>query len=1030
MKKSVQFRVSLVTAVLILLLTSWNVALGAIRVASVSGNWNDAATWGGQPVPTATDDIIINSGITVSMNVNGSCLTIMDMDGILADGGGMLTIAGNAGVAISDITGNAAILCAVEMPGVSGVTVSGSLSISGSISGIAGSLTKSGAGKLTLLSSNTYTGTTTIAGGIVNIQNSSAFGGFFGGAVSVSAGATLELESSMLMVLNPLSLSGEGNTPGYGALRDVSGSNMWAGPITIDTPVTSVNSAGGGLILNSIDLNGNQLNLLGSAPDAMIAGVISSTVAGGSLVKEDTGAWILSGYNTFSGGVTLHEGTLNINNPYALGDVAGTFTIGGTGHTVTIDNTSGSAIMLQDYAQVWKNDFDFAGSSNLNLGNGNIALSDNILITTTDGILTAGGTINTTFDLSKGGPGIFQFTNQDIKLHSLSILEGTFESPSAPGSLSLAGNFINNGTFINNNGNVIFIGNTLQTIGGSQETQFNNLDINNAAGAELGNHENIEGTLTLTSGNLVLGAYNLTLGEAAVAGNPSVTHMIVADGTGECRRNFISDGSYLFPVGDASGTAEYTPVTLNLNSGTYNSAWVGVRVTDSKHPDDASTTDYISRYWSISQSGVSSCTYDLTASFEPADITGNINNMITGQWLGSSPWIYYGPVSANEISATGVTAFGDFTAVTAVILPFNVVITANPGASVCRNVPVSLTATPSGSSTYTYLWSPNGETSQTINPSTAVAGSVLYKVAVTDAIGNTITDTLTLRVNAEPTVTATPGLQTICSGTATSIALTSNIPGTIYTWSVAQSGVSGATDGSGNTISQVLSVTGGLEGTATYTIVPSANGCTGSPLAVVITVKPINTITLTSVAGTNNQVKCINTSITNITYATTGATGALFSGLPAGITGNWAGNVATISGIPTSNGISNYTITLTGGCGTVTETGTISVPTTNTVVLSSAAGTDNQSRCINTALTNITYNTTSATGATFTGLPAGVTGSWAANKITISGSPSVSGNFNYNIILTGGCGVVSKTGNISVSPENTITLSSALGTDN
>ena len=37
-------------------------------------------------------------------------------------------------------------------------------------------------------------------------------------------------------------------------------------------------------------------------------------------------------------------------------------------------------------------------------------------------------------------------------------------------------------------------------------------------------------------------------------------------------------------------------------------------------------------------------------------------------------------------------------------------------------------------------------------------------------------------------------------------------------------------------------------------------------------------------AGTNNQTRCINTAITNITYSTTGATGATFSGLPTGVT--------------------------------------------------------------------------------------------------------------------------------------------------
>ena len=88
-----------------------------------------------------------------------------------------------------------------------------------------------------------------------------------------------------------------------------------------------------------------------------------------------------------------------------------------------------------------------------------------------------------------------------------------------------------------------------------------------------------------------------------------------------------------------------------------------------------------------------------------------------------------------------------------------------------------------------------------------------------------------------------------------------------------------------------------------------------------ITVTPNNTITLTSAAGTNAQTKCINTAITNITYSTTGATGATFSGLPAGVTGNWAANVVTISGTPTANGTFNYTVTLTGGCGNITATG-------------------------------------------------------------------------------------------------------------
>jgi hypothetical protein len=49
-------------------------------------------------------------------------------------------------------------------------------------------------------------------------------------------------------------------------------------------------------------------------------------------------------------------------------------------------------------------------------------------------------------------------------------------------------------------------------------------------------------------------------------------------------------------------------------------------------------------------------------------------------------------------------------------------------------------------------------------------------------------------------------------------------------------------------------------------------------------------------------------------------------------------------------------------------------------------------------------------------LPAGVTAAWAANTITLSGTPTASGTFSYSIPLTGGCGTVNATGTITVKP--------------
>ncbi|MGA1978710.1 MAG: DUF2341 domain-containing protein, partial [Bacteroidales bacterium] len=290
---------------------------------------------------------------------------------------------------------------------------------------------------------------------------------------------------------------------------------------------------------------------------------------------------------------------------------------------------------------------------------------------------------------------------------------------------------------------------------------------------------------------------------------------------------------------------------------------------------------------------------------------------------------------------------------------------------------------------------------------------------------------LTISSNNTITLTSVPATtsQTVCINTAITNITYATTGATGANFSGLPTGVTGAWAGNVVTISGAPSTTVGSPFSYTVTL---TGGCGTVTASGTITVTAANTITLTSAAGTDNQTVCINTAITNITYSTTGATGAAFSGLPAGVTGAWAGNVVTISGTPSTTAGSpfSYTVTLIGGCGTVTATGIITVAANNTISLTSAAGTDNQTICINTAITNITYSTTGATGATFTGLPTGVTGSWLSNVVTISGTPTASGTFPYTVTLTGGCGTTTASGTITVTANNTITLTSAVGTDN
>ena len=204
-------------------------------------------------------------------------------------------------------------------------------------------------------------------------------------------------------------------------------------------------------------------------------------------------------------------------------------------------------------------------------------------------------------------------------------------------------------------------------------------------------------------------------------------------------------------------------------------------------------------------------------------------------------------------------------------------------------------------------------------------------------------------------------------------------------------------------------------------------GCISAATMVTVAEQPTianNTITLSSATITNAQAPCINTAITNISYITSGVTGATFGGLPTGVSGIWSTNIATISGTPTVTGTFNYTILLTGGCGNTTATGSISSTPNNTITLSSFAGSDNQTNCTNTLITPITYSTLGATGATFSGLPAGVSGAWSANIVTISGTPTVAGTYNYIVTLNGGCGNIAAAGiiiakAIAISPSIT-----------
>ncbi|MFY7694374.1 MAG: hypothetical protein ACOVRE_05160, partial [Sediminibacterium sp.] len=96
-----------------------------------------------------------------------------------------------------------------------------------------------------------------------------------------------------------------------------------------------------------------------------------------------------------------------------------------------------------------------------------------------------------------------------------------------------------------------------------------------------------------------------------------------------------------------------------------------------------------------------------------------------------------------------------------------------------------------------------------------------------------------------------------------------------------------------------------------------------------------------------------------------------------------------------------------------------------------SVGSSNQTVCINTPIVSTTYTTTATSTVTSSGLPSGITATWSnTNKtLTLSGTPTQSGTYTYTLTFTGSCGSITRSGVITVTPNNTITRTSGAGTD-
>lgn len=200
------------------------------------------------------------------------------------------------------------------------------------------SLTKGGAGTLSLLTLNSYTGLTTVVAGVLNIQRDTALGNGAGGTI-VSNNARLELQGDIIVTGESLSIAGPGGSSFYnGALNSKSGTNSWNGPVTIVASNTRIGAQAGAVL--------------------KVTGVISSgTNTYGLIVRpaDTTASVILAGANTYLGDTAVVGGPLLLSGgddrlpistilKMGLSSVSGRFDLNGCNQCLTgIALVSGTA---------------------------------------------------------------------------------------------------------------------------------------------------------------------------------------------------------------------------------------------------------------------------------------------------------------------------------------------------------------------------------------------------------------------------------------------------------------------------------------------------------------------------------------------------------------------------------------------------------------------------------------------------------------------------------------------------------------
>ena len=863
------------TAILIMTLSLLFVAnTFAQRTANASGNWNNTATWGGNPVPTATDAVIIRDGVTLTVNVtNAACASMQINRGgnstaslaFALSGSPSLTVTGKVTVGQLGNTNREG-----RITFTSGSTLEcGSLSLGSVASQISALNMAAGGylkvnGALTAFSSSIFTpGTGTVELTATNTLPSSIFtsfnnliisGGTTTTGVALTAVASLTVKSASTFsvghAVTASAVSLEGGCAVTGGIISGTGTLTLGGNISV---TDNTSGTAGATISCPVALGANRTITVAddgtAANDLTMSGVVSGT--GFGVTKNGAGTLYLSGLNTYTGAVTIGAGTLlantvaNASSNSSLGTGGGTaaISIGGSG-TLAYNgsgHSSSRAITLTGTGAT----IDASGSGALTLSGGIAGITFNVVLTGTGTATQSGVIATTTGTLTKNGTGIWTLSGTNIYTGTTTVSAGTLvlNNTAALGATS-------NSFVVSSGAKADIVSNV--TVG---VLTLNNLGTSNGTWGFTGSGATFIDATSFT---------NSTTGKITVGTDSRVTPVVsptietyTYSGTAQGPNTATNTGtgtSYTFSYAGTGGTTYTASSTRPTNAGSYT---VTVTVAADRNYTSASSS---ATAFTITKA---TPTATLAVSNSPATYSGSAQSATVS-------------ISANSVSGTVTT--------------------------------ISIGGSPTQTNVGTYAVTASFVPTDSANFNTLTivsSGNFVISPAVLLITANNASKCVGATYNLGTTAFTTSGIRS---------------PDTIGSVSLTSSG-SGSGASSGYFAIVPSAATGGTFSASNYSITYSDG---------ILTVNPTNT------AGTASSIPnlCINTALTNINHTTTGATGiGAATGLPAGVAATFASNTLTISGTPTVSGTFNYSIPLTGGCGSVNATGTI------TVNLASAGGT-------------------------------------------------------------------------------------------